>query len=68
MDLNIEINRKKAKRAAMIGALEEKLNKEYVNYDLHLVKFKSKIRKPDGKLTVGDMKKLDSVKRKVYAA
>ena len=50
----------------MIGALEERLNREYIQYDNNLRKFKSKVRKPDGKLTLSDIAKLDNVKRRYY--
>ena len=61
LDMNIKINLHKARRAKMIQGLEERLNKEYLAYNFNLTRFKSKIRKPDGKLSWADIGKLNTV-------
>ena len=64
--MNVKINEAKARKANMIRAMENKLQETYIAQEFKLNKFKSKIRKPDGKLTIGDLHKLNSVYRGAY--
>ena len=64
--MNIKIDLQKAVKARMIHAIEERINKEYLEYDFNLKRFKSKIRKPDGKLSWQDIGKLNTVYKKEY--
>ena len=50
----------------MIKALEEKLHSEYLKEDFKMERFKSKVRKPEGKLNMMELKKLNSVYRGAY--
>ena len=59
-------NNKKAAIAKMVHGMEEKMKAEYIKEDFKMERFKSKIRKPDGKLTMKDLSKLNSVYKGAY--
>ena len=58
---------KKLRVARMLHAVENKLHNDVNEYALRLKKFKSKIKTDEGKLSIGDLRKLNSVYRKNYA-
>ena len=65
-DLNVKYDLQKLKVARMLHAVEQKLYADVTDYTLRLKKFKSSIKKEDGKLTLLDLNKLNSVFKKNY--
>jgi hypothetical protein len=50
----------------MMKALEDRLHSGFLKEDFKMERFKSKIKKPEGKLSMLDLKKLNSVYRGAY--
>ena len=65
-DLNVKYDLKKLKVARMLHAVEQKLYSDVTDYSMRLKKFYSSIKKEDGKLTIQDLHKLNSVYKKNY--
>ena len=52
--------------AKLLHHMENKLHKDYLDYGHNLNRFKSKIKKPNGKLDYKDIKNLNTVYKKEY--
>ena len=59
-------DKKKAAIANMIHGMEEAIKSEVIKEDFKMERFKSKIRKPEGKLSMKDLSKLKSVYKGAY--
>ena len=66
LNINVVRDKHKARVANMMKALEERLHGGFLKEDFKMERFKSKIHKPDGKLSMMDLKKLNSVYRGAY--
>jgi len=67
LDLRMLNDIKKMKIARMLKAVEDKLHQDVVDYTNRLTKFKSNIKTDEGKLSLSDLKKLNSVYKRNYA-
>ena len=50
----------------MISGIKTKLYKDYIQFEKILRKFKSDIKKPNGKLTLEELAELNSIFKKEY--
>ena len=66
LDIGVKYDLKKLKVAKMLHAVEQKLYSDVTDYTMRLKKFKSHIKKDEGKLNMMDLSKLNSIYKKNY--
>ena len=66
LNINVMRDNKKKAIAKMIHNMEEVIKSEVIKEDFKMERFKSNIRKPEGKLTMKDLSKLNSVYKGAY--